>query len=293
MKKKIVDIVLVLIILAGIGLLLYPTVSDWWNQMHESRMVAGYIEHTENMSAEEKQAEWDAAVAYNEKLAAAGVHYNLTQEELQEYDSLLDVSGTGIMGYIEIPKIDVQLPVYHGTTDAVLEIGAGHLAGSSLPVGGDSTHCVITGHRGLPSSRLFTDLPDLKEGDTFTLTVLDQTLTYQVDQIRTVLPDELENLDIQQGEDYCTLVTCTPYGVNTHRLLVRGHRIANEENGLQISPDAVQIDPIKVTPAIASFLLVIVLIWYYLGRRSKKKRIHSGELPENMMGGEKYPRHRL
>ena len=268
--------VLILIFLAGVGLLVYPTFSDWWNDLHQSRAIAGYVEKVSDMSDEKNRAMWEAAQAYNKKLLAkSGDRFALTYEEKEAYNKVLDVTGTGIMGYVNIPKIAVSLPIYHGTDPAVLEIAVGHIEGSSLPVGGKGTHCVISGHRGLPSAKLFTDIDRLKEGDTFQLQVLNRTLTYEVDQIRIVLPDQLEDLAIDPDKDYCTLVTCTPYGVNTHRLLVRGHRIREEQTDLMVSADAVRIEPRYAVPFIAIPLLVLVALWILLfsghHRTGKKK----------------------
>jgi sortase A len=278
MKKKLTTILLVAAFFAGLSLLLYPAVSDWWNSLHQTYAVAGYIEKVADHSAEENQQLREEAEVYNQRLyqSGAGLH-NLTEEEEKEYNSLLNITGDGIMGYIDIPKINVQLPIYHGTDEAVLEIAVGHIPGSSLPVGGPNTHTVISGHRGLPSARLFTDIDQLREGDTFTLNILDQTLTYEVDQIRTVLPDELQDLAIEEGKDYCTLVTCTPYGVNTHRLLVRGHRIPNASDNVHIVADAVQISPLMAAPVIAAVIILILLLWFFLSSRSKKNR--SGNTP--------------
>ncbi len=268
--KKHSNLILVIILLAGLSLILYPSFSDWWNSMHQTRAVASYVEQVANNTAEENARMYNEAVLYNEKLADGEMNFNLTDEELEEYNSLLDVTGTGIMGYVEIPKINVQLPIYHGTDDAVLQIAIGHIAGTSLPVGGESTHAVISGHRGLPSAKLFTDIDQLVEGDTFIITVLDATLTYEVDQIRIVLPNELEDLKIEEGKDYVTLVTCTPYGVNTHRLLVRGHRIANAEGEIRVTADALQVDTRLV--AIVIGLILILLCLLFFGGRGRRKR---------------------
>lgn len=221
-----------LIFLAGMALLLYPTFSNWWNERHQSRAIASYQEIVEQNGDETNNEALAAAEAYNERLreergSGRMTLSNLTDEQTQEYNQLLDVTGSGIIGYVRIPKIDVMLPIYHGTDEAVLQVAIGHIEGSSLPVGGKGTHTVISGHRGLPSARLFTDIDSLGEGDVFMITVLDRKITYQVDQILTVLPNETDALAIDPDEDYCTLVTCTPYGINSHRLLVRGHRIAN------------------------------------------------------------------
>ena len=255
--------------------MLYPTAADWWNSFHQSRAVTGYVEKTADMTSEEYDQMFAAAQAYNETLAENCPSYHLSDAEMSEYNSLLDVTGTGIMGYINIPKIDVELPIYHGTEDSVLQIAVGHLEWTSLPVGGETTHSVLSGHRGLPSARLFTDIVELKEGDTFTLNILDRTLTYEVDQIRTVLPDQLEDLQIEEGKDYCTLVTCTPYGVNDHRLLVRAHRTANAADEVRITADARKIDPVMVAPFIAVIIAAVLLIWLMSSSyaRSRERRL--------------------
>ena len=270
-RGHLVDLILVLAVMIGAGLLVYPTFSDWWNDLHQSRAIAGYVARVSDMSEESSSSMWEAAQIYNEKLLTkSGDRFILTDEEKELYNSILDVTGTGIMGYVNIPKIGVSLPIYHGTDPAVLEIAVGHIEGSSLPVGGKGTHCVISGHRGLPSAKLFTDIDQLQEGDTFQLQVLNRTLTYEVDQIRIVLPDELQDLAIDPEQDYCTLVTCTPYGVNTHRLLVRGHRIEEEQTELTVSADAVQIEPRYVVPFIALPILALIALWILLasGRRA-------------------------
>ena len=255
MRKKSTTIILLLILLTGLSLLLYPTVSDYWNSFHQSRAIAGYTERVAEMDTADYEAMWNAAADYNQRLLAdTGNRYRMTEAEEEEYESLLDVTGTGIMGYVEIPKIRTSLPIYHGTDEAVLQIAIGHLAGSSLPVGGEGTHCVLTGHRGLPSAKLFTNLDEMEEGDTFSLHVLDQTLTYEVDQIRIVEP-------------YCTLVTCTPYGINTHRLLVRGHRIETPEESVLVPADAVQVDRFLVAPVVAGILIVIIVVIGLLRRK--------------------------
>ncbi len=227
MKKKssaAVTFALLAVMLMGVSLLLYPTVSDMWNSYHQSKAVVTYADVVSGMTEEEKREWKERAEVYNAVLAQKAPHWKLSDDELEDYESQLDVTGTGVMGYVEIPKIGVSLPVYHGTDEAVLQKAIGHIEGSSLPVGGESTHAAVSGHRGLPSARLFTDLDKLQVGDVFYLHVLEDTLAYEVDQILTVLPEELDALSIQEREDYCTLITCTPYGINTHRLLVRGHR---------------------------------------------------------------------
>ena len=227
MKKKssFVTAILIAALLAGALLLLYPTVSDYWNSFHQSRAIASYAEQVADLDDNTYDQIWADARAYNETLDNSTRRFVLTEEQKKIYEALLNIADNGVMGYIEIPKIKCNLPIYHGTDEAVLQIAIGHVQGSSLPAGGESTHCVLSGHRGLPSAKLFSDLDQLTEGDVFLLRVLDETLTYEVDQIRTVLPDELDDLAIEEGKEYCTLVTCTPYGINSHRLLVRGHRV--------------------------------------------------------------------
>lgn len=215
----------VLIFFVGVGLLVYPTLSNYWNSRQQKNVITSYVENVAYTHEEEYEALWEAAAAYNEALGEKGIHWLLSDEEMEAYNEYLKTDETGIMAYIDIPSIDCSLPIYHGTEDAVLQVGAGHIEGSSLPVGGESSHCVLTGHCGLPSAKLFTDLDQLTEGDTFMIHTLDRTLTYEVDQISIVEPTDLSLLQIEEGKDYCTLVTCTPYGINSHRLLVRGHRI--------------------------------------------------------------------
>lgn len=224
MKKHLSTIILVLILLTGLSLVLYPTVSEYWNMYHQSRIIADYTDDVEEIDEEEYARMWQEAQEYNRELARDGNCWKMTEEQKQKYYSVLNVGGTGVMGYIEIPKIHCSLPVYHGADETILQVAVGHIEGSSLPVGGSSTHCVLSGHRGLPSAKLFTDLDQMEKGDIFLLKILNETLAYEVDQIKTVLPEEMDNLKIEEGEDLCTLVTCTPYGVNSHRLLVRGHR---------------------------------------------------------------------
>jgi len=225
LTSNIITVMIVLIMLAGIGLLLYPTISEKWNAVHQSRIIAGYTEQIKANNEARITEMWDEAVRYNEKLLTYTDRYNLSDEQMEEYMSTLDATGTGVMGYITIPKIDVELPIYHTTDEAVLQIGVGHIPGTSLPVGGESTHAVLSGHRGLPSAKLFTRLDEVLVGDTFALHILDKVLIYTVDDIKVVLPEEADLIDIVEGKDYCTLITCTPYGVNTHRMLVRGEHI--------------------------------------------------------------------
>ena len=259
-KEQKVNIILCLVILIGIGLISYPSVSDWWNRFHQTRAVASYAAAVSQMKTEDYDRLFAEADDYNRKLAGTGMKWSMTDEEIREYNSVLDISDNGIMGYIDIPRIRQTLPIYHGTDDAVLQVAIGHLAGTSLPVGGDSTHCVVSGHRGLPSARLFTDLDRLIVGDIWTMTVLNRTVTYEVDQIRIVEPEDLSELQIVQGSDYCTLLTCTPYGINTHRLLVRGHRIPNLDGDANVTADAMQVDQTLVAMVVAVIILLILVI---------------------------------
>ena len=274
LKKNGLTLILLFILLAGAGLIAYPTFADWWNSFHQSRAVASYAEEVSNMNAEEYEKIIRIAEAYNKKLADSGILWTLNEEQEKEYEEQLNIGSSGIMGYISIPKIDVMLPIYHGIDEAVLQVAIGHIPGSSLPVGGTSSHCVISGHRGLPSARLFTDIDKLVEGDTFTITVLDQTLTYEVDQIRTVEPTDLSDLQIEKGKDYLTLVTCTPYGINTHRLLVRGHRTKNADGDAAVIADALQIEPVYIAPFVAGPILILLVIGMFImtGIQSRKKR---------------------
>ena len=270
--SRVLNVILVVILLVGIGLLVYPTFSDWWNSQHQTRAIVNYDSTVAEMDDSETEEMLAAAIAYNEWLYESNHGLGLDDDELEEYESILDVTGTGIMGYIEIEKIDVYLPIYHTTSDSVLAVATGHLEGTSLPVGGESTHCVISGHRGLTSARLFTDLDELELGDTFTIHVLGEVLTYEVDQILIVLPTETSALNIEEGEDYVTLLTCTPYGINTHRLLVRGHRVETvEESTVVVTADATQIDSTVVAFVLAVVMIVIFLV-IMLVKPVRKKR---------------------
>ena len=270
MKKNRSTIILILIFLVGLSVMLYPTVSDYVNQRHQSRALASYDETVNEMSDADYTAYFEAADAYNQRLAATPNSF-FTPEQVSGYDETLDVSGTGIMGYITIPRIGVELPVYHGTSDGVLQVAAGHLEGSSLPVGGAGTHAVISAHRGLPSAKLFTNLDELETGDTFTITVLDRVLTYEVDQISIVLPTETDNLKVVDGKDYVTLMTCTPYGINSHRLLVRGRRIETPDKlkHIRVTADAIKIEPIITAPIMALPLLLVLLFWLLFAPRKR------------------------
>lgn len=271
MRKKLPTIILILVFVVGLTLLFYPTFSDYWNSLHQTRAITAYSEEIAAMNEAEQESLLEAARAYNQKIYDNGTHWTLTDEELEEYNSLLDMNSNGIMGYVNIPKIGVTLPIYHGTGEAVLQKGAGHLEGSSLPVGGENTHTVLSSHRGLVSAKLFTDLDQLQSGDIFTVTVLNQTLTYEVDQILIVLPTELDELTIEEGKDYCTLVTCTPYGVNTHRLLVRGHRVETEKGEVVVTGDALQLESSVIAPLVAVPVLIVLLIVLLFATRRRKR----------------------
>jgi sortase A len=248
-------------LVVGAFLLTYPTFADWWNSFHATRVISNYVQQIENMDTEEFEQIRAEAVAYNERLLHETNRYIQSDEQLAEYNSLLDVTGNGVMGYIDIPKIRVTLPIYHTTEESVLQVAIGHIPGTSLPVGGESTQCLLTGHRGLPSAKLFTDLDQLAEGDTFVLYVLDEMFTYQVDQIRIITPDDLSALTVEPDKDLCTLVTCTPYGVNSHRLLVRGQRIDNIiVSNVKVTADAMQIEPMIVAPVVAIPILLFLLM---------------------------------
>lgn len=273
MVRKIMNVVVALVFLVGIGLLAYPTFSDWWNAQHKSQVIASYEKKVENLTDKQYKKLWDGAVNYNKKLKTTNM--NLSKSDLKYYNKTLDVTGTGIMGYVEIPKVNISLPIYHGDNASILQVAIGHIPGTSLPVGGNSTHCVISGHRGLPSAKLFTDIDQMKIGDTFMLQTLDNTLTYKVDQIKVVLPTNTKYLQIEQGKDLCTLMTCTPYGVNTHRLLVRGHRIPTLST--RVHRDLVKADPVIFDAiwAVIAFIVVIINVRRY--RKYKKPKVSKSE----------------
>ena len=262
MKKNSSTIILLVVFLLGLSLLLYPSFSNYWNSFHSSKAIGSYAAEVSGLDEDRYRHIWENAYSYNQSIKTRANRYVLTEEMNEEYQSLLNVGGTGIMGYIEINGLGVSLPIYHGTSDAVLQIAVGHLDWTSLPVGGESSHCVLSGHRGLPSAKLFTNLDKLVVGDTFILRILNEILTYEVDQILIVEPHETEALQIEDGKDLCTLVTCTPYGINSHRLLVRGHRVENaaEARIVRVTADAVQIEPVIVAPVLAAPMLLILLI---------------------------------
>lgn len=272
-NKKGSTVILIFIFLLGLGILLYPTVSNWWNSFHQSRAIANYAEAVSAISKDDYEKYLEAAYAYNKKVDEKKNQYNMTDEDLKEYNSILDVAGNGIIGYIEIEKIKVSLPIYHGTADSVLQIAVGHLDWTSFPVGGESTHCVLSGHRGLPSAKLFTDLDELNIGDRFVIRVLDEMFTYEIDQILIVLPSDTAALRIIEGEDLVTLVTCTPYGINSHRLLVRGHRVENskEIKEIRVTNDVTRIEPLIIAPIIAAPLLLGLLIAVIINDRRRSR----------------------
>ena len=270
MKKNKSTIILILVFFVCLSVMLYPTISDYVNQLHQTRAVANYAADVDKLSDADYTAYFEAADAFNAQIAADpdALYF---PDRFPSYESTLDVTGTGIMGYITIEKIGVELPIYHGTSDAVLQVAAGHLEGTSLPVGGASTHAVISAHRGLPSAKLFTNLDQLEVGDTFTITVLDRTLTYEVDNISIVLPTETDELKVVDGKDYITLMPCTPYGINTHRLLVRGRRITTPDKlkHIRVTSDAIKIEPILTAPIMALPLLLVLLFWLLFAPRKR------------------------
>lgn len=273
MKKK---IVLLIIFFIGLAILLYPFISQYWNSLVQSKAISDYDKIFSKLNDNDYSDMFDKANMYNQELNK--LQFPLTQyKEISNYSSLLDVNNNGMMGYITIPKLKIELPIYHGTTSAVLNIAVGHLEGSSLPIGGESTHSILSAHRGLPSAKLFTNLNKLELGDTFTITIIDKKLTYQIDNIVTVEPTDISNLEIIEGEDYVTLITCTPYGLNTHRLLVRGTRIDNiEEKKIIITSDALVLDKSIVAIVISIPILLILTIWVILKpikRKYKKEEI--------------------
>ena len=284
-KQRWVDVLLVLVLLAGLAIVAYPSFSDYWNSFHQSRAIVSYAESVATLNNEEYDRLWDDALLYNAYLEKKPNQWAITDEETEAYNARLNVGGSGNMGFISIPRINVNLPVYHGTEESVLQTSVGHIEGTSLPVGSPheneedfqqvafASHCVISGHRGLPSARLFSDLDKMEIGDTFTFNVLDQTLTYEVDAINVVLPSDSSLIEIVPGQDLCTLVTCTPYGINTHRLLVRGHRIENEKAKLNIrvTADAIRLDALYTAPFIAAPVLLLMAAYVMMmsGRKDR------------------------
>ncbi len=271
MKKGVSsNVMLILVFFVGLSLMLYPSISDYWNSFHSTRVVSNYVETVSQIDNTRYDAIMEEARAYNRNLAEKINPYYMKPSELEVYEDQLNVSYNRIMGYIEIDKIDVSLPIYHSVEESVLAVGIGHMEWTSLPVGGENTHCVLSGHRGLPSATLFSDLDQMEVGDTFCLNILDEILTYEVDQILIVDPDEADELRIVPGEDLCTLVTCTPYGINTHRLLVRGHRVENAVvSTVRVTADAIQLEPLMVAPIVAAPMLLVLLVLLLLPKRRR------------------------
>ena len=276
MKKKgnFTTIILILILVIGLSLLLYPTISEWWNERHQARAISLFSEQLAQIDDDQYVEIWENAKAYNEGLNLRENPY-VVPDELAYYGQL-SISENQPMGYVEIPLIDTKLAIYHGTSDAVLQVAVGHIDWSSLPTGGESTHCVLSGHRGLPAARLFTDLDKLQVGDLFYLWILDEKLTYEVDQILIVEPYDTEALIVEPGKDLCTLVTCTPYSVNTHRMLVRGHRVENEAESVivRVTADALQIEPllIAIILFVPTLLLFLLIARFFTPKKRKKTR---------------------
>ena len=286
-KYRVSNLILVLIMLIGAGIAGYPAFSEYWNSMHQSRAIMGYAERVAELSNEEYEVVWKDALEYNRRLSQDPNQWDMLDEETDDYERQLNVDGTGNMGFVSIPKIDVNLPVYHGTSDAVLQTSIGHIDGTSLPCGSVhpdpddfsevefGSHSVLSGHRGLPSAKLFSELDAMEVGDVFYLTILDQTLTYQVDDVSVILPEDSSSLGIIPGKDYCTLMTCTPYGINTHRLLVRGVRVENDKElvDVRVTADALKIEPLYVVPFIAGPVLLLMILWVviFTGRKSKSR----------------------
>lgn len=273
MRRHKTVIFLTLGFLVGISLLLYPAFSNYWNSKTQSRAIVDYEAVLEHLKPEDYSAMFQAAYDYNRALYETDYPL-MDYEEIPGYYDTLTLPGSSIIGYVKIDKIGVELPIYHGTSDEVLNVGVGHLEGTSLPVGGENTHSVMSAHRGLPSAKLFTDLDRLEPGDTFQITVLDQVLTYQVDQVKVITPTEVEDLLIAEGKDYCTLFTCTPYGINTHRLLVRGIRIETitEKPIIYVANEAFRIEPLLVTPAVAAPMVLVFLIHLMVKYRDPPKK---------------------
>ena len=273
MKKHFSTIIMAIIFLTGLSLLLYPTVSNFWNSKHQTQVVAEYSDRIEKMGTREKKQALEQAEKYNQTLVSDAKRFTPSEEQEALYKSLLNADGTGMMGYITIPEIKCKLAIYHTVDDSVLQVGIGHLEGSSLPVGGKGTHCVLSGHRGLTSAKLFTDLDKLQKGDIFLLHIYDQVFTYEIDQIRIVEPGDYGPLEIEEDKDLCTLLTCTPYGINTQRLLVRGKRIANRAgDDSRITSDAVKVNTVVVAIIISIPLLIISFIVVDMASRPSRKK---------------------
>jgi len=271
-SSKLSTIILIIILLVGLSVMLYPIVSNWWNTREQRRVIENYKAIIYEMDSDETERLIKEAHEYNDQLAGLYAPF-INYEQVSGYEDILNVSGTGVMGYITIPVIHVEFPIYHGTSEEVLNVAAGHLQGSSIPVGGKNTHAVISAHRGLPSAKLFTDLDKMVVGDTFTITILDQVLTYEVEEILIVKPEEVDKLAIIPDGDYVTLMTCTPYEVNTHRLLLRSHRIETvyDEAEVKVNPDASQVDPMLVVPIIFAVLTIALICFWIIGGKLKNR----------------------
>ncbi len=291
MKKKsrgrrVSTILLLLVLIIGMGLLIYPAFSEYWNSFHSSRAIISYAEKVANLNKEKYEQIWNAALEYNRRLSEKSNPWAMNDEDKTEYEAELNVDGTGNMGFISIPKANINLPLYHGTNEQVLQTSVGHIEGSSLPVGSIhsdeedfskieyASHSVLSGHRGLPSARLFSDLDVMEVGDVFYLTILDQTLTYEVDEINIVVPSDTSKIQVVPGMDLVTLVTCTPYGINSHRLLVRGRRIENDRTRLnvRVTADAIRIEAIFVAPFIAAPVLLLLVFWVIIITSGRRRR---------------------
>ncbi len=284
MKKKndvIVTVIFVTMFFVGLCIMLYPIVSNWWNKVHQAKAVASYQESVSVMDVSKNDEIWEKARQYNERLNQVFDPFRNFTEVSGYYDTL-DISGTGVMGYVSVPSIHIELPIYHGTSDSVLQIAAGHIQGSSLPIGGENTHSVISGHRGLPSAKLFSDLDKMVEGDLFTVNILNEVLTYEVDKISIILPNEIEHLAIRPEEDCITLMTCTPYGINSHRLLIRGKRVDTKvQRDVTVTSDAVQVDSMNVFPVIFVLLLgFLAVIWSITDKRGRNRMVNKGMIHE-------------
>lgn len=272
MKRDKITIILIIFLLIGISLLLYPTLADFWNASRSTKIVNDYSKEVTNLSEKKRQDLLKEAWAYNEEVKKRQFATDMTKKEEDQYYSTLKLPSTDIMATVEVPSINVKLPIYHGTKESILQSALGHIEWSSLPVGGLGTHAVITGHRGLISARLFTDLEQLVEGDLFYLRVMGEKLSYQVDQIRIVLPHETQDLMIDPNKDYVTLLTCTPYGINTHRLLVRGHRVENKLAVLQFTSEASRVKPFYVSLVLMVPIgLATMSMVFYLDKRKRKE----------------------
>lgn len=257
-----------IIMIIGIGLMLYPSITNLVNEGHQTVAIADYDKVTESLSEKEKEKIWNEALEYNQLLSSNNVmHLNKTNEAA--YQKTLNITGTGIMGYIKIPKCNIELPIYHGTSKEILQVGVGHLEGTSLPVGGKGTHCAVSGHTGLPSSKMFNNITELKEGDLFIIKTLGKTLTYKVDNIKVVLPNDAKSITRIPGKDYCTLITCTPYGVNSHRLLVRGHRTKN----IYPEPNVSKVDKIAIMMILIGIIMLVSWFWSGINKKRKRKKM--------------------